>query len=126
MKYTKGILAAAILAAAAIGTSLIFASATQAQTAPQFTLLTDNQNLTVGSAGYDVVQLQGILSELGYLDIPINVQLGYFGQMTKRALAQYQASLGVPATGYFGPMTRQSMTNSFAAKGWLSLLYNTR
>ncbi|MDB5259115.1 MAG: cell wall hydrolase [Candidatus Taylorbacteria bacterium] len=131
MKHIKGVLAAAAIIAAAAsagafvkGAHAQYMSVTLASQ-PQFTLLADNMNLTTGSSNNDVVQLQGILSELGYLNVPATVQLGYFGPMTKAALAQYQASINVPSTGYFGPMTRQGMTNDFAARGWLSLLYGT-
>ncbi len=130
MKYIKGVLATAAIITAAGAGAFVSRSNAQYMTAtisgqPQFTLLTDNMNLTIGSSNNDVIQLQGILSELGYLNVPAGVPLGYFGAMTKAALAQYQASLGVPSTGYFGPMTRQQMANTFASRGWLALLNGT-
>ena len=93
--------------------------------AAQFPLLSTERDLTIGSTGTEVIELQGILSELGYLDVPINVPYGYFGQMTKSALMQYQTSVGVTSTGYFGPLTRTAMRNSFNTRGWLSLLYSS-
>lgn len=81
------------------------------------------QNLTVGSTGSGVVVLQGLLSELGYLNVPINIPFGYFGPLTRSALAQYQAAQGVsPAVGYYGPVTKVAMHAQFASRGWLSLL----
>jgi peptidoglycan hydrolase-like protein with peptidoglycan-binding domain len=69
------------------------------------------RNLTVGSRGSDVVTLQTFLisqakgpaaSALGAAGAT-----GYFGQLTKAALAEYQAAVGIaPPQGYFGPITR--------------------
>ncbi len=65
---------------------------------------TYNQNLTVGSEGADVTALQQFLFEKGYLKVN---PTGYFGPLTKAALASYQASVGIsPAVRYFGPITR--------------------
>ena len=94
--------------------------------AAPFTLLSANQDLSFGSTGKGVEELQGILSELGYLHVPVTVPFGYFGPLTQRALAEYQADLMVPPTGYFGQMTRDRMTSSFAAHGWLALLASIR
>lgn len=66
-----------------------------------------NANLTLGSQGADVVNLQSMLEGKGFLTIPAGVSKGYFGGLTKSALASYQASAGIfPAVGYFGPITR--------------------
>ena len=81
------------------------------------------QNLTVGSTGQNVVVLQGLMSELGYLSIPSGIPFGYYGTMTKNAVARYQANTSVsPAVGYFGPVTKLSMYDDFSRHGWLSLL----
>lgn len=80
-------------------------------------------NLTIGSAGQDVVVLQALLSELGYLNVPFSIPLGYYGTMTQSAVSRYQASLGVtPTAGYFGPATKIAMHANFGAHGWLSML----
>ena len=69
------------------------------------------RNLTIGSTGADVVSLQEMLVEGGYLVIPAGVSKGYFGSLTQGALASYQAANGIaPAVGYFGPYTRASIT----------------
>lgn len=81
------------------------------------------RDMTVGATGPDVTELQGLLSELGFLQVPAGIPLGYFGSMTRTAVASYQRSLGVIDTGYFGPLTKQAMTASFGAKNWLKLLY---
>jgi len=65
---------------------------------------TFNTNLTVGSTGADVTALQGVLAEAGYLAVS---PTGYFGNLTKAALAKWQAANVIsPAVGYFGPITR--------------------
>ena len=85
--------------------------------------ITVGESMAVGSTGDDVVILQGLMSELGYLQVPAGVPLGYFGSLTRNAVAQYQASLGVsPADGNFGPMTGLAMHNQFAVHGWNALL----
>jgi len=65
------------------------------------------RNLTIGSTGADVVALQSFLVARGALTMPVGVSMGYFGTLTRAALAQYQASVGIaPPAGYFGPITR--------------------
>jgi hypothetical protein len=69
------------------------------------------RDLTLGSTGADVVSLQTMLESKGFLTIPTGVSKGYFGALTKSALASYQAAMGIsPASGYFGPITRSSIT----------------
>ncbi|MBI3114448.1 MAG: peptidoglycan-binding protein [Candidatus Harrisonbacteria bacterium] len=71
------------------------------------------RNLTVGSRGDDVKALQGLLNVKGYLAVE---PTGYFGSLTKAALAKYQAANGIsPAAGYFGPITRASVSAMAAA-----------
>lgn len=65
------------------------------------------RDLTVGSTGADVVELQKMLVAKGALTIPTGVSMGYFGTLTKSALATYQASAGItPSVGYFGSISR--------------------
>lgn len=67
-----------------------------------------NNDLTLGSSGQDVVNLQTWLITNGF-DIPAladGVSKGYFGSQTQAAVAAYQQSRGLPAYGFFGPMTR--------------------
>ncbi len=80
-------------------------------------------NLSLGSTGQGVVVLQGLLSELGYLNIPMGVPMGYYGVLTKNAVASYQLSRAVaPAVGYFGPLSKITMHQHFASAGWLTML----
>jgi len=66
-----------------------------------------SRDLTIGSTGTDVTELQKILVAKGYLVMPVGVSMGYFGTLTKNAVAAWQAAnLITPAVGYFGPKTR--------------------
>lgn len=70
------------------------------------------RNLTIGSQGTDVFQLQQLLITDGYLTA-ITVPTGYFGPATKNALIAYQTAKGIsPATGFFGSLTRASINNA--------------
>jgi hypothetical protein len=65
------------------------------------------RDLQMGDSGDSVASLQTILEQKGFLTMPAGVAKGYFGAMTRDALARYQASVGItPAQGYFGPKTR--------------------
>ncbi len=79
-----------------------------ASTAQAYNFASD---LTVGSTGADVVALQTALVNGGYLVMPAGTAMGYFGQVTKTAVAKYQASVGLPSTGFFGPMTRAKLSS---------------
>lgn len=97
-------------------------SVPQADAAEWPNILTSN-DMTLGSTGQGVVVLQGLLSELGYLEVPMGVSLGYYGQLTKNAVAKYQVARSVsPSMGYFGSISKISMHQQFASKGWLSML----
>jgi peptidoglycan hydrolase-like protein with peptidoglycan-binding domain len=70
-------------------------------------------DMTVGSTGANVVELQDYLIGKGLLTMPAGVSKGYFGSLTQSALAAYQMSMGIsPASGYFGPITRGSIVCS--------------
>ncbi|MBU6415283.1 peptidoglycan-binding protein, partial [Patescibacteria group bacterium] len=60
--------------------------------------------LTVGSRGADVTCLQNYLASGGYLGVSAT---GFFGNLTKAAVAKWQAAMGVsPAAGYFGKISQ--------------------
>lgn len=67
---------------------------------------TITRNLTIGSTGNDVKQLQALLvNEVNY---PANLITGYFGYITRDAVKKLQEKYGVkPISGYFGEITRQ-------------------
>ncbi len=64
-------------------------------------------DLTIGSIGDDVTELQKILIASGYLHIA--TPTGYFGPLTKAAVRLYQGAHGIITTGYVGPLTRASL-----------------
>lgn len=66
------------------------------------------QNLTLEAKGAEVTELHKVLIASGHLKIA--APTGYFGPLTKAALAAWQADNNVsPAVGYFGPITRSAM-----------------
>lgn len=73
-------------------------------TSPTATFLRD---LSLGARGEDVKNLQLLLVAEGYL--APGLTSGYFGMLTKDALAKLQAKRGLPATGFFGAMTRANL-----------------
>lgn len=71
--------------------------------------------LTVGSRGDDVTCLQNYLTGTGHFTYSGGAT-GYFGGVTKAAVAAWQAANGVsPAVGYFGPISRAKYDSVVAA-----------
>ena len=73
-----------------------------------------NNDLEIGSNGEEVVWLQDFLisADTGphARTLANSGATGYFGTLTKNALAEYQLSVGIkPAFGYFGQITRSSI-----------------
>ncbi|MES2023679.1 MAG: peptidoglycan-binding protein [Patescibacteria group bacterium] len=68
-----------------------------------------NRDLSVGSKGGDVLTLQKILIENGFLNI--STPTDYFGNKTKEAVKNFQAKNGLARAGKIGPATR-SILNS--------------
>ena len=66
------------------------------------------RNLTIGSTGADVKQLQAVLvNEVNY---PVHLLTGYFGSITREAVKKLQEKYGVkPISGYFGEITRRAL-----------------
>lgn len=124
LKSSVGIIVGTSLLA--LATILVFAVPAHKTSAATMVISPDilvGRDLTVGSTGQDVVILQGLLSELGYLHVPFGVPLGYFGSLTKAALAKYQSDMNVaPASGYYGVLTKIAMRTQFASHNWLALL----
>lgn len=103
-------------------TLITLVSVSQAQ-ANEYPNILSGQNMTIGSTGQGVVVLQGLMSELGYLNVPSGIPFGYYGSLTKDAVTRYQSSRNVsPSVGYYGPVTKNAMYNDFSGHGWLSML----
>src|SRR3989338_5239811 len=82
-------------------------------TTPTTTPTTDSpisfiRNLTVGSRGTDVTELQELLRGQGLLNAE---PTGYFGTLTKEAVRDFQRTRGISDTGYVGTLTRGALTN---------------
>jgi peptidoglycan hydrolase-like protein with peptidoglycan-binding domain len=119
MKNTKKIL---VSVGIALSLALTFFTSIPSASAYEQNIVV-GPDLTLGSTGQGVVVLQGLLSEMGHLNIPVGVPQGYFGTMTQAAVGRYQAARGVaPTAGYFGPASKISMHQDFAMKSWLTLL----
>ncbi len=75
------------------------------------------QDLKSGQQTPEVELLQQFLNANGFIISQTGPgspghETTYFGKATKSALAKYQKSVGLPATGYFGPMTRAKILNN--------------
>ncbi|MDE2001727.1 MAG: peptidoglycan-binding protein [Patescibacteria group bacterium] len=91
-------------------------SSTTATTSAAPASLLSSGNLTLGSKGSAVMDLQKFLNANGAqvaasgAGSPGN-ETSTFGSLTKAALAKWQAAHNVsPAAGYFGPLTRKAMS----------------
>lgn len=74
-----------------------------------------SRSLGVGTQGADVTELQVILEQKGFLVMPQGVAYGFFGPLTRAAVAGYQVANGIaPAVGYFGPLTRSRLISELA------------
>jgi len=81
-----------------------------------------NINMTVGSKGNDVTELQARLADEGVYTGPVT---GFFGPLTRAAVISYQQAHNItPAVGYVGPITRgvlnEGVSNAAAASSALS------
>jgi hypothetical protein len=65
-----------------------------------------SRNLFLGMYGKDVLALQQVLIEQGYLS---SNATGYFGTMTREAVKKYQSMHNIIPTGIVGKMTRGSL-----------------
>ena len=64
------------------------------------------RNMGYGSRGEDVMHLQTMLIERGYLR---TVATGYFGKLTVRAVKDFQKANTIPPTGFVGSRTRAAL-----------------
>jgi hypothetical protein len=116
---TNVLLVLALIAGFAL-TLLLAVPQAQAATYPNLTV---SRDMTTGATGPDVVVLQGLLSELGYLNVPAGVPFGYYGSLTQNAVARYQTARNVtPSAGYFGSLTKTALRQHLSQQGWLTLL----
>jgi LPXTG-site transpeptidase (sortase) family protein len=76
---------------------------------------TFHRTLGMGSRGADVVTLQNFLEQKGFLIMPAGTTKGYFGQVTREAMAKYQTSVGLPSVGVLGPLTRVKLISELGS-----------
>ncbi len=84
---------------------------------------TYSRNLSVGSTGTDVADLQTLLISKGH-NIPAiaaGTAKGYFGSQTVAAVKLYQAENGVPSTGFVGPLTLAKLNGSAPVANLLTI-----
>ncbi len=63
-------------------------------------------DLSLGSLGPDVTELQTLLTQLGFYMGPIT---GQFGPLTFQAVKAFQKKYGLPVTGFMEPLTRAKL-----------------
>jgi hypothetical protein len=69
-------------------------------------LFTFVRDLSLGSEGNDVTELQKRLTAEGVYSGPIT---GYFGPLTLEGVKAYQRKMGISDTGYVGPLTKAAL-----------------
>jgi LPXTG-site transpeptidase (sortase) family protein len=94
-------------------------SGTAAAPATTLSSSTFPRALSIGESGADVSALQTALEQRGFLTMPATVATGYFGTLTKAAVAAYQTSVGLPAIGSFDSLTRSSLITDLATNSVL-------
>lgn len=79
---------------------------------------TFNTNLTIGSTGVDVMNLQKVLNMSADTQVAstgtgsAGKESTYFGTLTKNAVIKFQNKYGIsPAAGYVGPITRAKLNS---------------
>src|SRR4051812_46745333 len=80
------------------------------QTAKADSCIILNYNLSVGASGTDVATLQNYLISQHYLTLPADVTPGYFGNLTKKAVKDFQNANGIDQTGFVGSITRAKIS----------------
>lgn len=76
-----------------------------------------NRSLSQGSTGDDVTALQNFLKSQGTDIYPEGLVTGFYGSLTREAVAQFQLKYGIissendPGAGYAGPRTREKINS---------------
>ena len=100
-----------------IAISSIAIAAVFALSAPIFAFAdTLNRELSLGMSGSDVTTLQTYLSHDESI-YPQGTVTGYFGNLTKAAVSNFQANVGLPTVGRVGPATLAILNVKIPADG---------
>ncbi len=75
---------------------------------PGLALAAFTQNLSIGSTGAEVTELQTYLASDASI-YPEGLVTGYYGELTKSAVARFQAKYGIDQVGSVGPVTRAKL-----------------
>ncbi len=86
-------------------------TSTNTSTNAFFVSINSSSTIGNGSSGQDVQALQLFLSQKGFFTLPREARYGYFGSITKNALASYQSTLGITGNGNFNAETRDRIRN---------------
>ena len=78
--------------------------------------------LDLGASGEDVRTLQTLLASSPTV-YPAGLITGYYGPLTKNAVAQFQIAYNLPAVGRVGPLTRTEL-NTLIGNGVITLDVN--
>jgi peptidoglycan hydrolase-like protein with peptidoglycan-binding domain len=73
-----------------------------------------NSQMGMGSRGLDVSNLQDFLASNSMI-YPESMVTGYFGQLTSKAVANFQVAYDLPAVGRVGPLTLATLNRVMAA-----------
>ncbi|MFA6430450.1 MAG: peptidoglycan-binding domain-containing protein [Candidatus Paceibacterota bacterium] len=79
---------------------------------PTFSFASLDKNLSYGSKGSQVTELQEFLIEKGFLN---SQPTGNFYSLTLRAVKAFQSANSIPNTGYVGILTRTAINNDLAS-----------
>ncbi len=107
---------AAIFAASLLGLvlGLVFLFPPQAHAA------TLNNQMAVGSSNADVTSLQTFLAT-NPLVYPAGLVTGFYGPLTRNAVAQFQIAYGLPPVGNVGPLTLARINGIMASENPLDV-----
>ncbi len=92
---------------------------------------TFSSNLTLGSSGADVMNLQKVLNMSADTQVASSgagssgYETSKFGPLTKAAVIKFQKKKGVPATGFVGPLTRGQLNSMASSSSTSSSTTNT-
>ena len=73
-----------------------------------------NSQLGFGATGNEVIKLQTFLASNQHL-YPSGIISGYYGNLTRNAVMQFQLYYGIPAIGRVGPMTLAKMNEAISS-----------
>lgn len=77
------------------------------------------RDLQIGQENNEVMSLQAVLYSLGYLNTTPN---GYFGNLTLRAVKNFQRDNGINSTGRVGPITRDAINEALCGTSDVSYM----